>query len=87
MEKVMKIEFVNITTTSEYDDECEKHEVRLNGKRMFSGSEGICPEDVYFYRCMPDPFDCETLLKEVIQAVKEGKEVIIEYKEELKQRK
>lgn len=77
----MKITFEINHGEGEHMEPAEMRTVYLDGKEMFYGQEGICPEDAYFYRDMPDPFDCESLIKKVIEATKNGEEITFEYTE------
>ncbi|PCJ96643.1 MAG: hypothetical protein COA52_01170 [Hyphomicrobiales bacterium] len=79
----MKITLVTITPKDEYEDYGSTHTVELNGSTMMRQSEGIEPEDVRFYRDLSSPHDCETLIKKVIEAVKKGEEIEIEYEERI----
>ena len=74
----MTITFKTIDYSSKYESR-EYHEVLLDGEYQFSGCEGIEPEDVMFCRDLPDPFDCDTLLKRVVEHVKGGGDVSFEY--------
>lgn len=63
--------------TKKRNSDLEKHSVIADGKIMMEVREGIEPEDVLFCRDLPSPFDCEELIKLVIDAVKKGEEVTI----------
>lgn len=71
----MKITFKRLEDRRHNYIERARHEVWCDEKLMFSGNEGIEPEDVMFYRDLPDPFDCQTLLEKVVEHVKNGGEV------------
>lgn len=68
----MKIDFVTIRRTNSWGDESERHEVRVDDNIYMSQSDSIEPEDVQFYRDLSSPHDCWNLVEEVIEAVKRG---------------
>ena len=70
MEKVFK----TVKSKSEYEPR-DSHIVLADGKQMLSAHEGIEPEDVSFGRDLHSPFECEKLIKLVIEKVKAGEEI------------
>ncbi len=77
----MKIEFVTFKRGRfDYDEE-ECHQILVDGKVRMSQWEGIEPEDTRFYRDLTSPHECESIIQEVIEAVKRGEEVEIVYDE------
>lgn len=74
----MKITFKTVECGDSYDPR-EEHIVLADGEEMFSGSEGMEPEDVQFCRDLHSPFDCLKLIKLVIEKTKSGEEIIFEH--------
>ena len=75
----MKITFKTEVHDDSFYRTFETHIVLDGDEELFRGSEGMEPEDALFHRELPDPFDCEILIRRVIKAVKDGEEVTIEY--------
>jgi len=74
----MNIVFRTEIEDDEYDPR-ERHVVLVDGKEVMSQADWICPEDVKFYRDLSSPHDCEDLISQVINAVKEGEKITIEH--------
>lgn len=74
----MKIVFRTEIKGDDYEPR-ERHTVLVDGKKVMSQADWICPEDVNFYRDLSSPHDCEDLIVKVINAVKEGEKITIEH--------
>ena len=77
----MLITFKTIKSNSEYEPR-DCHKVLADGVEMMSACEGMEPEDVTFYRDLHSPFECEKLIKLVIEKVKAGEEITFQNIEE-----
>ena len=81
----MEITFKTVKSDSKYEPR-DSHVVLADGVEMMSAHEGMEPEDVSFGRDLQSPFQCEKLIRLVIEKVKAGEEVTfkdIEVAEEL----
>lgn len=57
----------------------QRHVVLVDDVERIKQHDWIEPEDVEFYRDLTSPHDCEHIIREAIEAVQHGHDVIFEH--------